>query len=359
MCDKVSTVPTFISHTHNTWCSSANVCARHACAGARNAGEGIEAPLLPADGLGAGAGARELDSARVPSLSQTMREEADGQRQRSLEAAGGAGAGSLTEAQAKEMERIRQLQDHERSLGEHTQVLRTQNAALVALFLVSAVLQVYSGVKCLGFSFTNVALHGPLMGTAVLYINILAWALRELVSARSSVALALSAKVADLHPHTLRFTAACSNHYCDVCGLKLEDGKGYRCKLCDFDVCVRCFTRKDSAREGMLRGDKGVRKEESLSTMGYFRRAVALAGREWALLTLALVTLVLNSSTRLFTPHIQGTILDQVAHADTEGFKHSIMLYIGASVLGGALQGLLQLSFNIIGRRLAYQVPKP
>ena len=56
---------------------------------------------------------------------------------------------------------------------------------------------------------------------------------------------------------------------------------------------------------GVLRGDKGVRKEESLSTMGYFRRALGLARQQWQLFACALLMLAFNNGTRLFTPHIQ------------------------------------------------------
>jgi len=59
------------------------------------------------------------------------------------------------------------------------------------------------------------------------------------------------------------------------------------------------------ATVGVLRGDKGVRKEESLSTMGYFRRALGLARQQWQLFACALLMLAFNNGTRLFTPHIQ------------------------------------------------------
>ena len=43
--------------------------------------------------------------------------------------------------------------------------------------------------------------------------------------------------------------------------VQIKDGKAYRCKLCDFDMCLRCFAKKDKlTMEGVLRGDKGVRQ---------------------------------------------------------------------------------------------------
>ena len=348
------------------------------------AGGGLDAPLLSADQLagqgGAGndgdrsadrsaqqasgflpytmfqkEGEKEEEDGRTESqLSQAMRKDEDDRRRAGL--LRGGGPEGLTEAQAKECERLRQMQEHERSLGQQKELQARQNGALVALFFGSSALQIYCGVKCIGFRYTNEALHGSLMGLAVMWINVLSWLLRELVTASGQVAGALSAKVAELHPHTLRFTSKCANHYCDVCGLRLDGGKGYRCKLCDYDVCVRCFTRRDAAREGVLRGDKGVRVESEISTMQYFRRALGLAWMQWPLLATALVLLVANNATRLFTPHVQGAILDQVSQADLAAFKTSISLYIGAMLLGGLLQGAQSLAFSIIGRRLAFIV---
>ena len=315
--------------------------------------EGLENPLLPADQLGAAETALDEGGVGESKLSQAMRKEEDDRRESMLQ---GAAAG-LTEAQEKERERLRQMREHERSLGEHKQVMNKQNGAMVCLFIVASALQIFAGIKCIGFNFTNEALHGALMGLGVLWINVLAWALRELVEMSKRAGGALSAKLPDLHPHTLRFTTKVSNHYCDVCSLRLEGGRGYRCKLCDFDLCVRCFTRVDlRTTEGVLRGDKGVRKEENLSTMGYFRRALGLARQQWHLCVCALLMLAFNNGTRLFTPHIQGSILDQVAQGNTAAFGISISLYIAASLLGGLFQGAQQLAFNIIGRRLANQV---
>ena len=85
------------------------------------------------------------------------------------------------------------------------------------------------------------------------------------------------AKIPELHPHTLTLHRKVHNHYCDKCSARIDDGKAYRCKLCDFDLCVKCFTRKDlRTAEGLLRGDKGVRMESAVSTVDYFKRAIGL-----------------------------------------------------------------------------------
>ena len=313
--------------------------------------EGLNAHLLQGSGSELEPAAEDDATGAGSKLSQAMRKEEDERREGVLEAGGASG---LTEAQEKEKERLRQMREHERSLGEHKEVMNRQNSVMVALFIIASALQIYSGVKCIGFNYTNEVLHGTLMGLGVLWVNMLAWVLRELVEMSKRAGGALSAKLPDLHPHTLRFTTKVANHSCDVCGLRLEGGKGYRCKLCDYDLCVRCFTRVDlRTTEGVLRGDKGVRKEETLSTIKYFQRALGLARQQWQLFVCALLMLACNNGTRLFTPHIQGAILDQVASADALAFTDSITLYVIASLLGGLFQGAQQLSFSIIGRRLA------
>ena len=56
----------------------------------------------------------------------------------------------------------------------------------------------------------------------------------------------------------------------------------FRCKLCDFDMCIKCSKREDAAvvSENMLRGDKGVRTESAVSNGTYFGRALSMAKGE-------------------------------------------------------------------------------
>jgi hypothetical protein len=116
--------------------------------GGREGGEGLSAPLLESNGerrplgedIGDGVGAGSK-------LSQALRKEEDERREGMLQA--GAAAG-LTDAQQKERERLAAMREHERSLGEHKEVMNRQNSAMVALFIVASALQIYSGVKCIG-----------------------------------------------------------------------------------------------------------------------------------------------------------------------------------------------------------------
>jgi len=46
--------------------------------------------------------------------------------------------------------------------------------------------------------------------------------------------------IQDIHSHELIFNNALDTHKCDVCSKK-EIKEGYRCKDCDFDLCLDCY----------------------------------------------------------------------------------------------------------------------
>ena len=65
----------------------------------------------------------------------------------------------------------------------------------------------------------------------------------------------------EVHAHPLVYDATLSRHWCDLCGTPIRRGGAWRCKLCDFDLCVPCASRTDAATVGehVLRGDRGAR----------------------------------------------------------------------------------------------------
>lgn len=223
---------------------------------------------------------------------------------------------------------------------------------LAMLFALSTVMQVYIGVKCISFRFGNEGVQGTLMGVAVLWLNVLVWVLREMVTAATKEEGFFQPQ---LHPHRLHPLRTLTGHYCDVCSQRMKGaGRSYRCKLCDFDLCKSCFSKKDKGTlEGVLRGDKGVRTEESLSTMGYFKRALGLSAPEWQLGLAALFCLALTNGSSLALPNFQGAILDSVVRADKSSFSHNIVLYLTLSIITGLVGGFQSLCFLVIGRKMA------
>ena len=185
--------------------------------------------------------------------------------------------------------------------------------AMVVLFAAGSVFQVYTGVKCVsykGFGAGSAELRrGALMGSAVLWINLEAMLTKRLLAALVGDRGHL---IPEFHPHRLFHDGKLACHYCDLCGITCKEA--YRCKLCDFDCCVRCFSRKDRSRgEGVLRGDKGLKKEENLSGKVYFKRALTLCWPERRIFGLAFLCLGINSAASLALPNFQGQILDKVS----------------------------------------------
>ena len=223
-----------------------------------------------------------------------------------------ADAGDVVPTEDKENERARFQEEQERIALLQLKARQRQSIFTGALFFVSTAAQVFIGVKCIGFKFLIELEQGLLMGSGVLWINAMTWSLRELVKSHRQADGIGYVRVPELHPHSLCLDPRVHNHFCDVCGLRMSDGRAYRCKLCDFDLCVRCFSRKDQrTAEGVLRGDKGIKFASSVSTLAYFRRAVALARREWLLFLLSMTMLLLNNAAQLWAPNLQGRILDR------------------------------------------------
>lgn len=225
---------------------------------------------------------------------------------------------------------------------------------LAIIFLTSTGYQVYIGMKCISFDFKNEQRDGFLMGLSVLWVNLIAWTLRELVVIKTKEEGEL---IPALHPHRLFLNLALASHWCDMCSTQITGGRAYRCKLCDFDMCVRCFAKRNRlAMEGQIRGDKGLREEKIMTNSSYFSRALQLAGSEWVLFAVAILCLIGNNGLGLMSPHIQGNILDSVVQGARGRFEQAVRMYLFVAVMTGIIGGAQSLSFNIVGRKLANTV---
>jgi len=252
---------------------------------------------------------------------------------------------------------------------------RGKNLVFATLFLTSTIYQVYAGLKV---STTTTAPHHNfehsvtilLLCLTVLWINAQAFVFRTLLAELTREdALYLPPEV---HRHPMYFQAGggqLSMHWCDLCRqrIKPEEKGVYRCSLCDFDVCLKCAKRNDSATvgENVLRGDRGVRVETSLSTMGYFRRSLDLAKSELPLLLLSFCLLAASSVSRLLLPHFQGHIIDKVIPQEGEngetmydkaGFLRYIKIYVLLMLVQGAISTIYSAIFTLVSRRLKFTI---
>mmetsp|Transcript_25777 Transcript_25777/g.38159 ORF Transcript_25777/g.38159 Transcript_25777/m.38159 type:complete len:725 (+) Transcript_25777:119-2293(+) len=246
------------------------------------------------------------------------------------------------------------IENNKLSISKSSAAFR-QNILLAVLFSLSVGTQVYVGLKCISFHYPSERNRmnrvGALMGLAVLWANVLSWSLRELVSKgyREDGML-----VPSLHPHRLHLHATMAGHWCDVCSTQIKDGRAFRCKLCDFDLCVRCYSRKDKlTMEGIIRGDKGARQDAELSSIEYFERAIRLVRTEWILFAVAMLSLCAFNLFSLTLPKLQGSILDAVVRDKEVKFNRYVQYYLYVSLATGMFGGLQSLFFSIVGRKLA------
>ena len=208
------------------------------------------------------------------------------------------------------------------------------------------------GIKSVTFKYQFEGIQGPMMIALVVIINLDFYFAKSLVEHATKETGHI---VPHLHNHPLYFTSvAC--HWCDLCAQRI-DKQAYRCKLCDFDVCVICFRKGNKkTSEGLLRGDKGVVEEQQVSTTGYFWRALLLTKRFFHVVIVAFLCLLLNQGARLLLPRFQGSILDHVIHSDREGFVDSVTWMLILSVASGLFGGIRNLCVDIVGRKMANEV---
>ena len=253
---------------------------------------------------------------------------------------------------------------------------RIKHLVLLCLFATCTVYQVYAGVRVANFEDSTAAIT-PLLCLTVLWINAQAYVFRTLlVEMTREDGIFLPPQI---HRHPVYFEngRGLSIHWCDLCHKRIggerpeerREGSGnndtevYRCSLCDFDVCVKCARRNDAATvgENVLRGDRGVRTEASLSTASYFKRSMQVAGQELPLLLVSFLLLAASSLSRLALPHFQGNIIGKVVpdsdgNFDKAGFKHYIQLYIVVMVVQGAVSTLYSAIFTLVSRRLKFNI---
>jgi hypothetical protein len=219
---------------------------------------------------------------------------------------------------------------------------------LGVLFIASSASQVYIGLKCISFNYDNQNRDGALMGLGVLWVNIISWILKEYVQKSIKDD---GEYLPALHPHRLHLHMSLASHYCDLCGQQCKEGRAFRCKLCDFDLCIICYSKRNKfTLEGQLRGDKGVRRESQLTGDKYFMRSLSLIRSEWVIFSFAIMALLSYNLISLMMPKVQGSILNSVVQDNHDKFYFWIKLYLIISVVSGVFSGIQSLCFNIVGK---------
>jgi ABC-type multidrug transport system fused ATPase/permease subunit len=227
-----------------------------------------------------------------------------------------------------------------------------RHSLVSVLFALATAMQVYAGVKMVGFKFTAEWTEGILMAIVIVCVNAEQSLLRHIVGylCKEEGYLYLA-----LHPHRVYYDETAVGHWCDLCRSRIR--ASYRCPQCDFDCCRSCFLKRDKARgENQLRGDKGAKDEKEVSSSAYLVRALKLTKPHAPIITLAVVCLLATSAASIILPNFQGEILDAVIAGDHSAFAFDIKLYILISVGLGFFGGIKSLAFNIVGSHIANDV---
>jgi len=229
---------------------------------------------------------------------------------------------------------------------------RRRHVVVGVIFTFITVFSVWTAIKSVSFEYSREAIQGPLIIALVAFINAEFYFARAVVERFTKEEGLL---VPQLHNHPVYF-AQVNYHYCDLCWTRIERD-AYRCRYCDFDICVTCFRKGNkSTSEGLLRGDKGIHEELEVSNLGYFWRAILLTRPFFHIVLVAFGCLLVNQGTRLLLPQTQGAILDSVIRTDRGAFTRNIQMYILYSVLTGLFGAIRSLCVDIVGKKMSNEV---
>ena len=294
---------------------------------------------------------------------------------------------------------------------------RVRTIVLLLVFVWCTIYQVYAGLRVATMGMNSHTNETPtitdhhshswmsvlqtiLLCLTVLWINAEAYIVRVLIIELTRKEEGLLFLPPEVHRHPLYLETdhrSMAFHWCDLCQKRIggasaptcrvvnedaaakkakeQEGWCYRCALCDFDICIACSKRNDAATvgENVLRGDRGVRAEASLTTSEYVKRSIQVAGKaEWPWLLVSFALLAISSLSKLFLPHFQGKIIDKVipvpyhpgnddddnndSYYDRKGFLHFIFIYVLVMLAQGMVSTLYSAIFTLVSRRLKFTI---
>eukprot|EP00927_Polykrikos_kofoidii_P056423 TRINITY_DN5053_c0_g1_i2.p1 TRINITY_DN5053_c0_g1~~TRINITY_DN5053_c0_g1_i2.p1 ORF type:complete len:970 (+),score=168.65 TRINITY_DN5053_c0_g1_i2:171-3080(+) len=228
-----------------------------------------------------------------------------------------------------------------------------RNILLAVGFAFSSCISVYIGLKCVVFQYDRglESIQVVLLSFVLFLTNFEFFLLSNVVFESTKDEGEL---LPALHMHPLYFAPDLQSHYCDNCEEEMR-GPGYeafRCRTCHFDLCARCYTRKDKPdSEGAILPKSG---DQALTTWGFFRRIVLMALDFWRLLSMTIGSLVAAQLLHVAAPNIQGQMFDSIimflqGKTDSDvDFTHAITAYIVITVL----QGLFLLTTEIFTAKI-------
>ncbi|KAF4653640.1 hypothetical protein FOL47_010418, partial [Perkinsus chesapeaki] len=239
-----------------------------------------------------------------------------------------------------ERERLRTI------AGEKKKTSRIINVFIAAAFVIQTVSAVSTGITAVQLKSFNSS------GDVVMLCSLIFWANLEYFLAKDI----FNSKCSDpgellvgVHLHPVFFMTDMKCHSCDVCMERIEDD-GYRCKTCDFDVCLRCHARH--RRESVPLTTDGSATTGGLSLCQFFCRSIQLALNFWPTLLAAMICMMACQATVLAAPNLQGRIFDSIIKWDQRLFANTIYIYLCVNLLQGLLAAVQSLTLNLVARRI-------
>eukprot|EP00928_Gymnodinium_smaydae_P033307 TRINITY_DN23893_c0_g3_i1.p1 TRINITY_DN23893_c0_g3~~TRINITY_DN23893_c0_g3_i1.p1 ORF type:complete len:960 (-),score=115.93 TRINITY_DN23893_c0_g3_i1:62-2740(-) len=236
-----------------------------------------------------------------------------------------------------------------------------RNTLLVIGFASTTCISMYCGLKCVVFHYDSQveSSEGVLLGSVLFLTNLEFFLLYNIVLEWTKDEGEL---LRTLHMHPLYYATDLKSHYCDVCEEEMQGPNydAFRCRTCDFDLCTRCYRRKDKPGfKGAIIPRSG---DEALSTWGYFQRIAQMALGFWRLLLSTLLSIVAAKMLQLAAPNLQGRIFDSIIQflrgstdSDSE-FRSVISIYVLVNVLQGLFNGAQSLTTELVMAKIQASV---
>ncbi|KAF4701510.1 hypothetical protein FOZ63_000105 [Perkinsus olseni] len=230
--------------------------------------------------------------------------------------------------------------------AEKKQTGKIVNAVLAMAFVVQTISAVMTGVEAVQLERFESPIDVVLLCSIIFWSNIEYFLGKDIFDGECSDPGEL---LAGVHLHPVFFMTEMKCHSCDVCMERIEDD-GYRCKTCDFDVCLRCHARHRRERPPAAAVDTTASGGFSLGQ--FFCRSIHLALEFWPTLLAAMLCMLACQATVLAAPNLQGKIFDSIIRWDRQLFTRTVYVYLCVNVFQGLLAAVQSLTLNLVARRI-------
>jgi hypothetical protein len=167
-----------------------------------------------------------------------------------------------------------------------------RNVVMGCFFCFSTVLNMYLGVRVVNYHYNPGTEFADQLFLCfqILCVTAQFFTFRDLLESYTEDK---GETIPHMHMHPLYFTLKLKCHVCDICHerTKAPYYEAFRCRTCDFDLCTRCYQRKDRKN---FKGGYQIRNEDEtqVTSFTFFTRLVKLSVKFWPTLALALGSLI-------------------------------------------------------------------